>query len=227
MNMTMGSTLPTWLTPLAWVFLTLTVVSAAAIAYDIYGRGHRHPRTASELVWVGSALYLGPFALAAYTRHGRTTTTSTGGGDEVGDRVPSGTVAALAGGAASAVAHLIGVPLVIASGLTIAGINLWVMIFVIAVLAMVLLFVYERSTGTARAGGVHVATAIGAAVLTVFAFDIGMGGWMLLLQFDGFMPPATEASFWLLMQAGIVLGLITGYPAVTWLVRRNHTAETA
>lgn len=219
MDMTMGSTLPTWLTPLAWVFLTLAVASAAAIAWDIYGRGRRHPRTASELVWVGSALYLGPFALATYTRYGRTPTSAGGAGDQV----PSGAVGALPGGAASAVAHLIGVPLVIASGLTIAGIDLWVMILVIAVLATVLLFVHERSTGTGRAGRVSVATAIGAAVLTVLAFDIGMAGWMLLLHFNGFMPPATEASFWLLMQAGIVLGLITGYPAVAWLARRNRT----
>lgn len=213
----MGSTLPTWLTPIAWVFLALAAASAAAIAYDIYGRGHRLPHSATELVWVGSGLYLGPFALALYARHGRT------GPDRAGhapDRLPSGTVSALPGGAASAVAHLIGVPLVIASGLTIAGIDLWVMILVIAVLATVLLFGYERASRGAR-----ISTAVGAAVLTVLAFDIGMGGWMLLLHFNGFMPPAGDAGFWLLMQVGIVLGLVTGYPAVSWLARRRRTAE--
>ncbi len=225
MDMTMGSTLPAWLTPLAWVFLILAVASVAAIAYDIYGRGRRHARTASELVWVGSALYLGPFALAAYARHGRTTAGS--GVGRVGDRVLSDRVATLPGGTASAVAHVIAVPVVIASGLTIAGIQLWVMVLVITALAIGLLYAYERSTGTARAGGVPVATAIGAAVLTVVVFDIGMVGWMLLLHFNGFMPPATEASFWLLMQVGTVLGLVTGYPVVTWLARRNRTAVLA
>ena len=60
-------------------------------------------------------------------------------------------------------------------------------------------------------------------VLTVLAVDIGMGGWMLLLHFNEYMPPATEGTFWFLMQIGIVLGLATGYPAVAWLARRNRT----
>ena len=38
------------------------------------------------------------------------------------------------------------------------------------------------------------------------------------------MPPATGATFWFLMQIGIILGLITGYPAVAWLTRRRRTA---
>ena len=47
MTMTMGSALPSWLTPLAWVFLTLAVVSAAAIGVDIYGRDHRRGTVAT------------------------------------------------------------------------------------------------------------------------------------------------------------------------------------
>lgn len=219
----MGSTLPAWLTPLAWVFLILTAASVAAIAYDIYGRGRRHARTSSELVWVGSALYLGPLALAAYARHGRAGT----GGGRAGDRVVPDGVATLPGGTTSAVAHIIAVPLVIASGLTIAGNAMWVMILVIVALSIGLLYAYERSTGTGRAGGVPVAAAIGVAVLTVVVFDIGMVGWMLILHFNGLMPPATEASFWLLMQVGTVLGLVTSYAVVTRLARRNHTTALA
>lgn len=223
----MGSTLPAWLTPLAWVFLTIAAASVAAIAYDIYGRGRRHACTSSELVWVGSALYLGPFALAAYARHGR----AGSGVGRAGDRVLSDGVATLPGGTTSAVAHVIAVPLVIASGLTIAGNAMWVMILVIVALSIGLLYAYERSTGTGtgtgRAGGVPVATAIGVAVLTVVVFDIGMVGWMLLLHFNGLMPPATDAGFWLLMQVGTVLGLVTSYAVVTRLARRNRTAAPA
>lgn len=215
--------LPAWLTPLAWVFLILAAASVAAIAYDIYGRDRRHARTSSELVWVGSALYLGPFALAAYARHGRAGV----GGGRAGDGVLSDGVATLPGGTTSAVAHVIAVPLVIASGLTIAGNAMWVMILVIVALSIGLLYAYERSTGTGRAGGVPVATAIGVAVLTVVVFDIGMVGWMLLLHFTGFMPPVTDASFWLLMQIGTVFGLVTSYAAVTRLARRDHTAVPA
>jgi hypothetical protein len=94
------------------------------------------------------------------------------------------------------------------------------MILVIAVLAVALLVLHERisaaSGGTAAPAGV----ALAAAVLTVLAFDVGMGGWMVLLHLNALMPAATEVSFWFLMQIGIVLGLVTGYPAVAWLVRR-------
>jgi Domain of unknown function (DUF4396) len=223
---TMGSSLPDWLTPVAWAFLALAVASAAAIAYDIYARDHRHIHLAAELVWVGSALYLGPIALALYARQGRTPagTGPTVAGRREDDSGRPAAADALPGGTASAIAHVIGVPLVIASGLTIAGIDLWVMILVIAALAMALLFAYERASGMTGGVRVSLGAATAAAVLTVLAFDIGMGGWMLVLHFNELMPPATGASFWFLMQIGIVLGLITGYPAVAWLTRRRRTA---
>ncbi|WP_460863199.1 DUF4396 domain-containing protein [Rhodococcus aerolatus] len=219
--MTMGSALPSWLTPLAWVFLTLAVVSAAAIGVDIYGRDHRRGTVATELVWIGSALYLGPLALAFYNRTTRAAADAATPSPGTEPRAAAG----LAGGTASAAAHLVGVPLVVLSGLTIAGIDLWVMIIVIAVLATVLLVGYERASR--RPGAVPVGTAVLVAVLTVLAFDVGMGGWMLVLHFNGLMPPATDAAFWFLMQVGIVLGLITGYPAVTWLARRTSRTTSA
>jgi ABC-type Co2+ transport system permease subunit len=225
MDMTMmESRLPGWLTPVAWTFLGLAIASAAVIAYDIYARGNRHNRPVDELVWLGSALYLGPFALVPYARHRRSSMAvhvsvdrpTTGRRPVAADGLPGGT--------ASAIAHLIGVPLVIASGLTIAGIDLWVMILVIAVLAMALLFVYERAATGVGGPAISVGAAVAAAAMTVVAFDIGMGGWMILLHFNDWMPAATEASFWFLMQVGIVLGLITGYPVVAWLVRRGRSA---
>lgn len=219
MNMT--DRVPDWITPIAWLFIALALLSAAAIAYDIYGRRHRHHHLAGELVWITSALYLGPFALPAYARFGRTSAGLTGTTET--DRLHGAqpvAVAGLPGGGASAVAHVIGVPLVIASGLTIAGISLWVMILVIAVLATGLLFAHER-VADHRAGVLSLGAALGAAAVTVLAFDVGMGGWMLLLHFNELMPPATEGAFWFLMQIGIVLGLLTGYPVVKWLTRRD------
>lgn len=215
--MVMTNRVPDWVTPLAWAFIALAVATAAWIAYDIYARRHRHDTVAVELVWIASALYLGPFALPVYTRYGRA---------PVRGATPAA-VAGLPGGGASAVAHLIGVPLVIASGITIAGIDLWVMIIVIGTLAIMLLFVYERSAARAAQRRLTVGAAALAAVVTVLAFDIGMGGWMLLLHFNELMPPATEASFWFLMQLGIVLGLLTGYPVVKWLASRGETVSPA
>lgn len=227
MDMAMNNRTPEWLTPLSWVILATAVASALVIAIDIYAGRRRHRAITSELVWVTSALYLGPFALPLYFRSGRLPQAH-GTADSVAVSTGEvGTVAALPGGGASAIAHLVGVPLVIASGLTIAGINLWVMIIVIGALAMVLLYLYERGEATGHSRPISTATAVTAAVLTVLAFDIGMGGWMLLLHFNEFMPPATDAAFWFLMQVGIILGLLTGYPVVRWLTRRQQSVVPA
>jgi len=122
---------------------------------------------------------------------------------------------------------MIAVPLVVAVGWTIAGLAMWPMILVIAVLATVMLAFYERAASRGfRAGRtrrISVGAAIAAAFITVAAFDIGMVGWMLLLHFNDLMPPVTEGTFWFLMQIGVIVGLLTGYPAVSWLLRRNRS----
>ncbi|WP_445259274.1 DUF4396 domain-containing protein [Nocardioides aurantiacus] len=227
--MQMTNRVPDWLTPVAWTYIVLSLCAAAYIAADIYLRRRRQTTVAGELVWITAALYLGPFAIALYRDNSKPTAHHQPAGTQP-TQPESAAIAGLPGGGASAVAHLIGVPLVIASGLTIAGIDLWVMIIVIGILAMLLLFAYERSAGSAWRPTMSAGAAATAAVLTVLAFDIGMGGWMLLLHFNEFMPPATDGSFWFLMQVGIVLGLVTGYPVVRWLHRSSlgprHAART-
>lgn len=222
MDMTMRSAVPDWLTPVAWTYITLSLLSAAFIAFDIYALRRRHLGVATELVWISCALYLGPFAVPTYLRHGRAEPSST----NVGAGGVQGTaIAVLPGAGASAVAHLLGVPLVVAVGWTIAGLAMWPMILVIAVFAIVMLAIYEllavrgpRAVGTPA---LSIGSAIAAALITVAAFDIGMVGWMLLLHFNNLMPPVTAGTFWFLMQVGVILGLLTGYPAVRWLLRRD------
>ena len=231
MDMPMRSAVPDWLTPVAWMYITLSLLSAAFIAFDIYLLRRRHLSVATELVWITSALYLGPFAVAVYLRRGRANPTSTTVTAGIAGEAEGTAVAVLPGGGASAVAHLIAVPFVVAVGWTIAGLAMWPMILVIAVLAIVMLVVYERvaSRGprTGRTRGISIGSAIAAAFITVAAFDIGMVGWMLLLHFNDLMPPVTESAFWFLMQIGIVLGLLTGYPAVKWLTRRHESVVPA
>jgi hypothetical protein len=226
MDMPMRSAVPDWLTPVAWTYIALSLLSVGFVACDIYLRRRRLLSVAEELVWITSALYLGPFAVAAYLRYGR---------DNVTPRIAAGelensegtALAVLPGGGASAVAHLIAVPLVAALGWTIAGMEMWPMILVIAVLAIAMLAVYERvgSRGPhPRHGhGLSTTAALSVASFTVVAFDIGMVGWMLLLHFNNLMPPVTEGTFWFLMQLGVVIGLLTAYPAVSWLLRRNQS----
>lgn len=179
----MGSALPDWVTPVAWTWIALCLISTAAMAVRL-----RRAGTPDGAVWLATALYLGPLALLLHAR-----------------RAEPGAV--LPGGAASALAHLVAVPLVVASGVTIAGTDLWVMIAVIAVVAIALLAAYDRVAGSSP-----LRTALLAAALTVLAFDVGMGAWMVGLHYGDAMPPATTGSFWFLMQIGVVLGLATGWP---------------
>lgn len=221
MKMDMTSNVPGWLTPVAWIYIAAALAGAALIAYDIYGRGSRLTDRGSELVWVSSGLYLGPFAVPLYRRHARRRVQATSG--TLAESSKPTVISGLHGGSASALAHLIGVPLVLASGLTIAGINLWVMIIVIGIVAIALLAVYEQTTH----GRQTVLAAVGTAVITVLAFDIGMVAWMLLLHYNAFMPPPSDGVFWFLMQLGILAGLVTGYPVVKSLARYNRATAPA
>jgi len=228
--MNMASAVPDWLTPVAWIYIVLSLLSAALIVADIYVVRRRHDSVATELVWITSALYLGPFAIPLYLRLGRADTSSSAVNDRAA-RPGQTAVAVLPGGGASAVAHLIAVPFVVAVGWTIADIAMWPMILVIAVLVLVMLTVYERVAsrrpGTGHARGLSIGAALVAALITVAAFDIGMVGWMVLLHFNGLMPAVTEGTFWFLMQIGVIVGLMTGYPAVQWLLRRNQAVVPA
>lgn len=62
---------PTWLTALAWFSLRLAFLVAGAIAYDIFGRGHRQKMWIMEAVRPLIALYAGPLAWWAYRCWGR------------------------------------------------------------------------------------------------------------------------------------------------------------
>jgi len=229
MNMDeMGTMIPGWLTAVSWVFVGLALLCAAAILYDVFGRGYRQRTSVMSVVWPITALYFGPLALPAYYRWGRPRSEKWqkehGSAPEKSLPVAAAT-GGTPGGAASAIGHVLGVPLVVFLGLTIAGQALWVMILVIAIIATVLLFAFEYffstvpTRGLSRGKGLGVALLI--ALVTVLAFDVGMGGWMLVLHFLFFMPPLTDVTFLFLMQVGLILGFLTGYPAVLWLVRRG------
>ena len=223
--------IPTWLTVVSWIFVGIAVLCAAALLYDIYGRGYRQRTSIMEAVWPITALYLGPLALWAYNRWGRPRSEKwqkEHGGAPDKSLPAAAATGGTPGGAASAVGHVLGVPLVVFSGLAIAGEALWAMILVIAVIATLLLFVFEYFFSTVPTRGLPSGKGLGVALLialvTVLAFDVGMGGWMLVMHFLLFMPPLTDVTFLFLMQVGLILGFLTGYPAVLWLLRRGTKA---
>ena len=217
--------LPGWIQPIATVFVALSVLTALAVAYDIYGRGYRQRVRSMEGVWALSALWLGPFALPLYARAGRPRTARWQAEHAADPELGLATETAsgsLAGGAASLIGHVIAVPFVLATGLSLFGVDMFAMIAIIAVLAIVMLFAFEYSTAARRnVGGQGVLTALVVAAVTVLAFDLGMGGWMLVLHYNALLPPLTSVSFLFLMQVGILLGFLTGFPAVALLLKRG------
>ncbi len=72
------------------------------------------------------------------------------------------------------------------------------------------------------------ATASGGAkadFVSLTCFEIGLFGWMAVMTFVLFPAPNElmpgSAAFWLLMQAGMIIGFATSWPANVWLVRRG------
>jgi hypothetical protein len=62
---------PTWLTVVAWVYLSVCFCCAGIISYDIAVGHRRQPMGVMNVVFPITALYFGPFALAFYWRWGR------------------------------------------------------------------------------------------------------------------------------------------------------------
>ena len=217
--------LPDWVQPIATIFVALSVLTALAVAFDIYGRGHRQRSVAVEAVWIISALWLGPFALPLYARAGRSRTATRQAQHAPDHELGLATETAsgsLPGAAASTISHVVAVPFVLATGLSLFGVPMYAMIVIILVLAIAMLWAFEYSTANQRTvGGMSVATALVVATVTVVAFDIGMVGWMLVLHFTELLPAPGTVNFLFFMQIGNVLGFLAGLHVVAYLLARG------
>ncbi len=66
--------------------------------------------------------------------------------------------------------------------------------------------------------------AVKADALSLTAFEVGLFGWMAVMQLVLFTEPhltPDHAAYWLLMQFGMILGFATAYPVNVWLIRRG------
>ena len=172
MNMDMGSSLPAWLTPVAWIYLLVCLVSAGILVYTVYGRGRKPQDRVMAPIWPISALFLGPIALLLFARWGQGHERSGAAGDRVSLGIgPLIVMALLPGAAASTLAHLVGVPVVFGAGWTIAGLALWAVALFIAILATALLFAFEylvlSTTRRTRPTGRQTATLFLGSLVTV------------------------------------------------------------
>lgn len=216
----MGAGLPDWLSTVAWLWLLAAIVSAAAIIFDIRVRGHRQSEPLMEAIWPLAALYLGPLAMPVYLRFGRSADSQELRPVSQASKA-SAVRSVMPGGVASGLAHLVAVPFVVATGLTIAGVDMWAMVAIITVLATGLIFAFDYAQAARRGQKPTPGGALLAAVLTVVAFDVGMLGWMLILFYSDTMPAASDVRFTFLMQLGLIFGSLTALPLVHTLITRR------
>ncbi|WP_233432019.1 DUF4396 domain-containing protein [Mycobacterium saskatchewanense] len=225
--MMMAMPAPQWVTLVAWIVTILGVMVAGVLLAETYLRGYRQPLRAMEAVWPITAIYAGPLAWWAYQRWGRPATPRW---QEQHGRAPrlgpaaAAAVQTIPGGAVSFVGHMIAMPLVMWTGIKIAGQGVWPMMLIIAAIALPLLVAFEYhamslADGT-RSVGQRIWAASRISVLAIVAFDIGMGASMLLVAFVLRYSP-TSMAFWLIMWAGMWLGFATAYPMVWWLASKE------
>ncbi len=181
---------PVWLTVVSWVSLGLAFACAGAILYDVYGRGYRQHMRIMEAVWPITALYFGPLALWAYGRWGRPM--SPKWAEERGKQPPEKGFAASVAvadshcGAGCTLGDIVGSPTVVfVLGWKILGLFLFAKYIVNYVLAYVFgiafqYFSIKPMKGLSAREGIK--QAIKADTLSLTAFQVGLYGWMAVMQ---------------------------------------------
>lgn len=222
--------IPTWLTIVSWSYIALAIVSAAAIAADIYLLGHRQHMKIMEAVWPITALYFGPFAIPAYARWGRSTPSKHGAGHRRTPDKPfwaSVAVGATHCGAGCTLGDLIAEWVVFAAGVKLLGFALPVELpfdYVLALALGILFQYYAIAPMRDLSPGQGLVAAAKADFLSLTAFEVGLFGWMAFMQLVLFPSPhltTDHAAFWFLMQVGMVIGFFTTYPMNWWLIRKG------
>jgi hypothetical protein len=223
--------IPAWLTVISWIYIGVGLLSAALIIADIYMLGYREHMKIMEAVWPLTALYAGPLALLAYVRWGRPMSQKwirVRGRFQVPKPFWAGTaVSATHCGAGCVLGDLIAEWIIFAAGLRLLGFALPVEYPFDYVLALSwgILFQYFAIAPMRHLpvrDGLRLAAK--ADFLALSAFEIGLFGWMAIMQLVLFPAPHLStgtAAFWFLMQVGMLIGFATTYPVNWWLIRQG------
>ncbi len=221
---------PGWLTAVAWVALAVAFATAGIILYDIYGRGYRQKMAVMEAVWPVTALYFGPLAWWGYRRWGRLSSPrhqrETHAEADYAEPV-SVAIGVSHCGAGCTLGDIIGAWIVLAAGWKLLGLALPVEYIADFTLAFTLGIAFQYfAIAPMRGLGFRdgLIAALKADTLSLTAFEIGLFGWMAVMQLVLFTHPhltPDHPAYWLLMQIGMILGFATAYPVNIWLIRRG------
>lgn len=232
---------PLWVEILSWIWLILGFTFTAVIALDV--RRHRQKMAVMNVVWAVTALYGGPIAWWGYRRIGRRSSRDhiaammRTRGEEIQRQkdwlqsLPATRAQVLASvthcGAGCTLGDIVAEwwhflhPFVWLGGAFTSQLG-----FDFA-LAWGFGVVFQYLTIAPMRGlrlGPGIWAAIKADTISIVAFEVGLFGWMALSRYVFFSSPplqADRAAFWFMMQAGMIIGFVTCYPANRWLLRRG------
>jgi hypothetical protein len=225
----------------AWISLCVAFFCALIIAGDEF----RHPQKmwVMNIVWPVTALYFSVVALWGYYRIGRKMAKDgmqgmprgrPGGELRDSQRRPDPTweqtvVSDSHCGAGCTLGDIIAELTIAGLGLTVLGSPLYTAFAGDLLLAWLLgiafqYFAIKPMRNLSPSQGL--VAAVKADTLSIITFEIGLFAWMALTYFVFFPSPhlkPTEATYWFMMQAGMVIGFFTSYPMnrllMTWGIK--------
>ena len=227
------------LTLISWASLGIAFICAIVIAVDEI----RHPQKMwiMNVVWPVTALYFSVFGLWGYIRIGRRmakdamqgismdqTQPQMTGREERAGHDPTWRQTAVSDshcGAGCVIGDVISEFSLFALGWTLLGSSLYAEYAGDLLLAWVfgIAFQYFAIKPMRNLSVKHgLSAAVKSDTLSILTFEIGLFGWMALTFFALFPNPhlhPTQASYWFMMQIGMILGFFTSYPMNRWLIK--------
>ncbi|MBS1528011.1 MAG: DUF4396 domain-containing protein [Bacteroidetes bacterium] len=209
---------------IAWLSIAVCVICALIIAADVI----RHPQMMAvmNVVWPATALYSGPLALIAYYTLGR----SPNGRQDHHAASPmwqSVLKGALHCGSGCTLGDIAAAGFLLAVPLTLWGSKLaadWTVEYVAAfVLGIIFQYYAIKPMKQQLTSGQALVAALKADALSLTCWQVGMYGWMAISNFLIFhqLLKASQPIFWLMMQIGMLCGLLTAYPVNWWLIKKG------
>jgi hypothetical protein len=207
---------------IAWVYFVLCAVSAIIIVFDIVN--HPQRMRIMNVVWPLTALYSGPLAIAAYFNIGRNLPN-----ENMHSAKPmwqSVLAGVLHCGSGCALGDLIAASLVTFLSIKLFTrqlINEWAIEYAAAFAVGIIFQFYAIKPMKDLSAKDALVAALKADALSLTFWQIGMYSWMAIADFLIFhhLLKATSPVFWLMMQIGMLCGLLTAYPINWWLIKKG------
>lgn len=215
------------LSEIALLIVAICILCSAIIVIDIV----RHPQHMwiMDVVWPVTALYSGPLGLLFYFASGRNVMHNGAGGQHAHQthKKPmwqSVLTGALHCGAGCSIGDLISSYLLLSIPLMLFGRKIygdWLVDYIFAFAIGIVFQYFAIKPMKSLSPGQAVIAALKADALSLTAWQVGMYGWMAISTFLIFHHPldATQPIFWLMMQIGMLCGLLTAYPVNWWLIK--------